>query len=241
MRQNKKIITIIPVYNEREKAAQVVKKFPAGLVNKILVVNDGSGDNTRQVVEATGRATILHNKNRQGIGFAIRQGLEYALKNNYDIVVVMAGNGKDNPQEIPKLIKPIIEDDYDYIQGSRYLKGGHYGKMPLQRLIMTKVYSFFIRLLYGQKITDGTNGFRAYKTSILRDKRINLYQDWLREPLEYYLSIKALLLGYRVIEVPVTKLYPQGVGYKEYTKVKPFSGWLKRLMPLFLLRLGIKK
>lgn len=241
MIQNKKIIAILPAYNEGRKTAQVVEKFPVKAVDEILVVNDGSDDNTREAIKVTGRATILHNQTRQGIGFAIRQGLEYALKNNYDIIVVMAGNGKDNPEEIPKLVKPIIEEDYDYVQGSRYLKGGEYGKMPLQRFIMTKVYSFFLRLFYGQKITDGTNGFRAYKADILRDKRINLYQEWLREPLEYYLSIKVLLLKYKVIEVPVTKLYPQGVGYKQYTKVKPFSGWLKRLKPLFLLRLGIKK
>lgn len=241
MIQNKKIIAIIPAYNEGERTAQVVEKFPAGLVDEILVVNDGSEDNTRQAIEATGRTTLLDNPTKQGIGFAIRQGLEYALKNNYDIIVVLAGNSKDNPQEIPKLIKPIVEDNYDYVQGSRYLKGGEYGQMPFQRLVMTKIYSFFVGLLYGQKITDGTNGFRAYKTSILKDKRINLEQDWLKEPLEYYLSIKVLLLKYKVTEVPVTKLYPLGASYKEYTKVKPFSGWLKRLKPLFLLRLGIKK
>lgn len=241
IKSNLKIIAIIPTYNEGEKTANVVKKFPKGIVNEILVINDGSYDNTRQAVEATNRATVLHNSTRQGIGFAIRQGLEYALNNNYDIIVVIAGNGKDNPEEIPKLIKPIIKNNYDYVQGSRYLKGGKYGKMPFHRFVFTKIYSLFVRLLYGQKITDGTNGFRAYKADILRDKRINLYQEWLREPLEYYLSIKVLLLKYRVIEVPVTKLYLLGMSYRQYTKVKPFSGWLKRLKPLFLLRLGIKK
>ena len=241
MLNNKKIIAILPAYNEGERTAKVVEKFPDGIVDEILVVNDGSQDETAEAVRATGRATILRNEQKQGIGFAIRQGWEYALKNNYDIIVVMAGNGKDNPEEIPKLLKPIIEDNYDYVQGSRYLKGGDYGKMPFQRLIMTKVYSFFVRLLYGKKITDGTNGFRAYKAGILNDSRINLYQEWLREPMEYYLSIKVLLLNYKVAEAPVAKLYPEGAKYKQYTKVKPFSGWLKRLMPLFLLRLGIKK
>jgi len=241
MPQNNKIIAIIPAYNEGSKTAEVVKKFPLGLVDEILVINDGSADDTCRAVAATGRATILQSQVQQGIGFAIRGGLEYALKNNYDIVVVMAGNGKDNPVEISRLVKPIIEGGCDYVQGSRYLSGGGYGKMPLHRFLFTKIYSFFVRLLYGQKITDGTNGFRAYKTDILKNKEINLYQDWLKETLEYYLSIKVLLLNYKVIEVPVTKLYPQGVSYKNYTKVRPFSGWLKRLKPLFLLRLGTKK
>ncbi|MFH0852533.1 MAG: glycosyltransferase family 2 protein [bacterium] len=238
---DKKIIVIIPAYNEGERTAKVVEKFPLDFGGEILVVNDGSDDNTRQAVEATGRAVILRNEQRQGIGFAIRRGLEYALANNFDIVVVMAGNGKDNPEEIPRLLKPIIENNFDYVQGSRYLAGGEHGKMPLHRLLFTKIYSFFVRLLYGKKITDGTNGFRAYKASILEDARINLQQDWLKEILEYYLSIKVLLLGYRICEVPVTKIYPQGAKYNEYTKIKPFSGWLKRLMPLFLLWMGIKK
>lgn len=238
---NKKIIAILPAYNEGDKTAKVVVKFPDNLVNEILVVSDGSDDNTVEEIKKIGRATVLENQERQGIGFAIRQGWEYALKNNYDIIVVMAGNGKDNPEEIPKLLKPIIEDDYDYVQGSRYLAGGKYGKMPLHRFIFTRSYSFLVRLLYGAVITDGTNGFRAYKASILNDTRINLYQDWLKETMEYYFSLKVLLLNYRVTEVPVTKLYPQGVAYQQYTKVKPFSGWLRRLKPLFLLRLGIKK
>lgn len=236
-----KIIAILPAYNEGEKTARVVAKFPEGVVDEIVVVNDGSADHTAAAVKATGRATVLHNEQRQGIGFAIRQGWEYALKNNYDIIVVMAGNGKDNPEEIPRLIRPIVEEGCDYVQGSRYLTGGQYGKMPLHRFLFTKIYSACVRFLYGYRITDGTNGFRAYKANILKDPKMNFYQKWLRETIEYYLSLKVLLLKYRVTEAPVSKLYPQGAGYKQYTKVKPFSGWLRRLKPLFLLRLGIKK
>lgn len=240
MIQGKKIIAILPAYNEGDKTAKVVEKFPFGAVDEILVVNDGSEDETRRLAEATGRTTVLHNEQRQGIGFAIRQGWEYALKNNYDIIVVMAGNGKDNPQEIPRLIKPIIEDGYDYVQGSRYIAGGEYGKMPLHRLLFTRGVSFLVRLLYGKKITDSTNGFRAYKAELLKDPRINLYQEWLRETIEYYFSFKILKLDYKVAEAPVTKLYPQGASYKQYTKIKPFSGWYKRLKTMFFVWAGIK-
>lgn len=241
MYKNYKIAVVIPAYNERNKTAEVVKKIPFDLIDEVVVVNDGSQDDTKKAVEATGRATILHSKTRQGIGFAIRKGLRYAQNKNYQVVVVMAGNGKDNPDEIKKLIEPIINDGVDYVQGSRYLKGGEHGKMPYHRLLFTKLYTWAIRILYGQKVTDGTNGFRAYKLNILDDPGINLNQEWLREPLEYYLSIKVLLLDYKVREVPVTKLYPQKVIYSQYTKVTPFIGWFKRLKPLFLLRLGLKK
>ncbi|NQU77295.1 glycosyltransferase family 2 protein [Candidatus Falkowbacteria bacterium] len=240
MLKNYRIITIIPSYNEQGKTVKVVEKMPLNIVDEVLVINDGSSDNTRQEIEKTGKATIIQNEKQMGIGFAIRRGLEYALKKNYDIIVVMAGNGKDNPSEIPRLVKPIVEQDYDYVQGSRYLKGGEYGKMPLHRTIVTRVYPFLVRLLYAKKITDGTNGFRAYKASILKDKRINLHQEWLRECLEYYLSIKVIQLKYKITEAPVSKLYPQGLKYKQYSKVKP-SRFIKRLKPLFFLRFGIKK
>ncbi len=235
-----KTIAILPAYNEGDKTAKVVAKFPDGAVDEILVVSDGSEDNTVEEIRKVGRATILQNEKRQGIGFAIRQGWEYALKNNYDIVVVMAGNGKDNPEEISRLVKPLKEG-YDYVQGSRYIAGGEYGKMPLHRLLFTRGASFLVRSLYGKKITDSTNGFRAYKASLLKDPRVNLYQEWLRETIEYYFSFKILKLDYKVTEAPVTKLYPQGVSYKQYTKIKPFSGWYRRLKTMFFVWAGIWK
>jgi len=241
MYKNSKIALVIPAFNEKKKTSRILPQVPLDIVDEIVVVNDGSDDETRQAVEETGRATVLHNETRQGIGFAIRRALEYAREKNYDIIVVMAGNGKDDPRQIPRLLNPIVNEDFDYVQGSRYLKGGERGKMPMHRLLFTHMYSFAVRLLYRYELTDGTNGFRAYKASILGDPEINLYQSWLRESLEYYLSLKVLLLKYKVTEVPVTKLYPQEAAYHQYTKVKPFTGWLKRLKPLFLLRLGLKK
>jgi len=235
-----RIIAIIPAYNEEGKTVKVVEKFPRDLVDEIVVVNDGSTDNTPNEVKNAG-ATVLNHDVRKGIGVAIRTGIEYALDKKYDIIVVMAGNGKDNPQEIPRLVEPLLNGDVDYVQGSRYLPGGERGKMPTHRLLFTRLYSFALRLATGFPATDATNGFRAYKSSIFDDKRVNIWQDWLDTTLEYYLSIKVLKLGYKVKEVPVTKIYPQNVPYKAYTKIKPFTGWGERLKPLFFLTLGIRK
>lgn len=237
---NFKIVALIPAFNEEDKICRVVRKIPRELLNEIVVIDDGSTDNSVEQLERE-RVTILSHRVRQGIGAAIRTGLDYALKNNFDIVVVMAGNDKDDPIQIDRLLHPIINEGYDYVQGSRYLPSGEYGKMPLHRKFFTRLYSLAVRLLTGFSLTDGTNGFRAYKLDVLRDKRINLYQSWLDEALEYYLSIKVILLNYKIKEVPVTKLYPQTKSYKEYTKVKPFFGWWKRIKPLLFLKLKIKQ
>ncbi|MEW6008503.1 MAG: glycosyltransferase family 2 protein [Candidatus Omnitrophota bacterium] len=235
-----KILVLIPVFNEDGKILKVVKKIPRDSVDQIVVINDGSTDSTP--FDAIGEGVkVLNHDIRRGIGAAIRTGIEYAIANNYDIIVILAGNDKDDPTQINRLVEPIVKDNFDYVQGSRYIKGGISGKMPLHRLIFTKGYSFLIRLCTNCIITDGTNGFRAYRRVIFDDKRINIWQDWLSQSLEYYLSIKVLKLGYKIKEVPVTKIYPTGVSYKAYTKVKPFYGWIERLKPIIYLTLGIKK
>lgn len=233
-------VVIIPAFNEEGRTVKVVRGIARNVVDEVVVVDDGSTDNTATEVTEAGATLVRHTK-REGIGFAVRTGIRYALKRGFSVIVVMAGNGKDDPRQIPELLEPIMKGKCDYVQGSRYIEGGSYGKMPAHRFLFTKMYSFAVRFLTGFPLTDGTNGFRAYRTSLLKDKRINIDQDWLRESLEYYLSIKVIQLGYRVTEVPVAKIYPTGVSYKRYTKVTPFTGWAKRLAPLFFLSLRLRR
>ena len=156
------------------------------------------------------------------------------------MLVILAGNDKDRPDEIPRLLAQIREG-CDFVQGSRYLDGGNYGNMPIYRRLATQfVHPWLFTLATCRRITDSTNGFRAFRLSLLEDKRIDLTQDWLDQyELEPYLFFKAITLGYRVAEVPVTKIYPP----KElgYTKMKPITGWWSILRPIFLLGLRIRK
>jgi dolichol-phosphate mannosyltransferase len=138
------------------------------------------------------------------------------------------------------LVKPIVEEGFDFVQGSRYLPGGDFGNMPFYRQIATRfVHPWLFSLVARRRVTDSTNGFRAIRLSMLDDSAIDIDQEWLdKYELEPYLMFKAIRLGYRFKEVPVTKIYPP----KElgYTKMKPFSGWWSILRPLFFLGLGIK-
>ncbi|MEW6606249.1 MAG: glycosyltransferase family 2 protein [bacterium] len=237
MKDKLKIIASPIAFNEEGKIGNVVKKIPKSLVDLILVVDDYSTDNTRKEAESQGAVVITH-KERKGVGAGIRTAIDYAIENKYDIIVIMAGNDKDNPQEISRLIDPIINEGYDFIQGSRFLKGGYYGNMPFYRILATKLHPLIFSILVGARLTESTNGFRAFKTSLFNDKRINLWQDWLNSyELEPYLYYKVIKCGYKWKEVPVTKIYPQ----KGTTKMVPFKDWWRILKPLFCLWLGIKK
>ena len=112
--------------------------------------------------------------------------------------------------------------------------------MPNYRKVATKVHSWLMSLITKHKVTDSTNGFRAFRSSFFNDNKINIDQPWLDHyELEPYLLYKIITLGYRFLEVPVTKIYPsRKLGY---TKMKPIVGWWSILRPLFYLALGIKK
>jgi dolichol-phosphate mannosyltransferase len=234
-----KFIVIAPCFNEQEKIAVVVERLKAtGLPDEIVVVDDGSNDGSADAAK-TGGATVLKMGKVCGVGAALRYGFEYAKK-RCDVIVVIAGNNKDNPDELPRLLDPIVDGEAIFVQGSRFLRNGGYGgDMPFYRKIATRVHPLLFSLVTGKWVTESTNGYRAFRVSLLDDKRIFLAQSWLNEyELEPYLYYKTIALGYPTKEVPVTKIYPpKKLGY---TKMKPVTGWWSILRPLILLRLGMR-
>ena len=238
-------LVIIPVYDQIGTIGKVLARFTNPSVNEICLVVDCSTEALLQEIENARKEIkvpihIINNSRRMGVGYAIREGIEYARDNGYDIIVVMAGNGKDDPREVSSLLSPIIKEGYDYVQGSRFLPGGRRVRNPILRGIFSRVYPFIWTLLTNIRCTDVTNGFRAYKTRIFSDGRINIWQRWLDGyGLEYYVHYKVLTLGYRTKEVPVSKVYP----YRHrggYSKISPLRDWWKIVGPLVYLRLGVK-
>ncbi len=228
------------VYNEGDKIRRVIRKFCDYADYDVVVVDDASTDGALDHLPPESPVTVLRNEERKGAGFGVRKIFTYGREKNYTAVFFVSGNDKDDPADIVK-VKTAIEQGFDLVQGSRYLPGGGYGQMPFYRRIATQfVHPFFFSLFSGQRITDSTNGFRAVRLSMLDDARIDLNQEWLNEyELEPYLFFKAIRLGYKVTEVPVTKIYPPKI--EGYTKMKPFSGWWSILRPLFYLGLGLRK
>ncbi len=239
MYKGRRIIALVPAHNEEAKIGQVVDRTDRDLVDTLLVIDDGSTDATASVARRKG-VLVLATGARTGVGAALRTGLEYARESGHDIVVIMAGNNKDEPAEIPQLLDPICDQDYDLVMGSRHLAGGVCGgDMPGYRKLATRFHPWLMSRFAGKRLTESTNGFRAFKTALLDDKRINLNQRWLDAyGLEVYLLFKAVKVGYRHMEVPCTKIYPpRKLGY---TKMTPIAGWWSIMRPVFLLGLGLR-
>lgn len=242
------VLLIVPAFNEGIKLERVAERIEAYRRRKdlpfaldALLADDASTDEMPDRLSARYGFMWIRSEKRSGVGALIRMAYDYGLEKKYDVLVTMAGNNKDNPEEIGRLVELIRGGEFDFVQGSRYLPGGDFGKMPAHRLLATRwMHPKLFSLMTGKKITDSTNGFRAVRSSILRDSRIELHQDWLNHyELEPYLFYQAIRLGYRVTEVPVSKIYPdKALGY---SKMIPVLSWWSILKPLFCLFFRIKK
>ena len=230
---------VIPAYNESDKIESTVLRVKqTGLTEDIVVIDDGSSDDTKERAERAG-AKVISLGRVYGVGAALRAGF-HSVKSRASVIVVMAGNNKDEPKEIPKLLE-ALQQGADFVQGSRYLVGGRaQGGMPIYRRVATRIHPILFSFFVGKKVTESTNGFRAFRTALLEDPRIDLNQKWLDHyELEPYFLFKVITLGYSHTEVPVTKTYPPRG--QTYTKMRPFSGWWSLLRPIFILGLRLRR
>ncbi|MDH7506312.1 MAG: glycosyltransferase family 2 protein [Candidatus Thermoplasmatota archaeon] len=150
-------IAIIPCYNEEPTIGSIVAKAKH-YVNEVLVVDDGSNDNTAEIAKEVGATVITHETNK-GKTEAIKTGFKYALKNNYDYIITMDGDAQHNPSEIPVLLNNLINNGHDITLGVRY---GLYTEMPLWRKFGKRVLDYTTSFGNGGIITDSQCGFRAF-------------------------------------------------------------------------------
>ena len=230
---------VIPAYNEAASLGRLLPRIPSDLCDVVVVVNDCSTDATSAESRQHG-ATVIDRSVRGGPGPAIRDGLELLRSKGFDLVAVMASNGKHDPQQLPDLIRPLAEENLDLVRGSRHLEGGGHVNIPWHRLFLIQVFTVLFSILVGRHVTDATGGYQAYRLKILEDPRINLRQEWLgRYEVETYLFAKTLLCGYRWKEVPIQITYAGGK--KPYTRARPIVDWWGYFRPVLLLRLRLKR
>jgi dolichol-phosphate mannosyltransferase len=156
----------------------------------------------------------------------------------------ITGKAKGNtvtPGDLSRVIEPLLEDRADYVQGSRFYLRGHSVGLSAFRTYGIAAYSAVASAILGQRFTDITCGYRAYRLSLFDRPEIRLDQEWLdRYELELYIHYHACRLGLRIEEVPVTIDYSH-LARDRKTKIRPFSGWWSLLRPLLFLATGIKK
>lgn len=219
---------LLPCFNEAGRIGPVLAKMQEvrDLVDEVVVVDDGSDDGSRDEVRAAGSTvTLLEHGKRRYLGEVIRTFYRHALAQGFEVVAVMASNGKDDPRNLRQLLQPIFAGEADYVQGSRYAAGGASERLPWHRALAIRLFTRAISLLSGRRTSDASNGFRAYRTQILRDPRIDWEAPWqgVSYQVEIYLLLATIRLGYRVAEVPVTKLYPRDG--KAYSKATARDWW----------------
>ncbi len=234
-----KSLVAVFCYNEGEKLRKVLEKFQVDRGYDVVVIDDGSTDSSPTVMGEFS-FPVLRNATNLGVGASMKRAFSHARAGDYEVIVMIAGNGKMNVDHVPRLLKPIWEDGVDYVQGSRYLEGGGSANMPTYRTIMIKVFTWIVNLFMGIRGTDVTCGFRAYRMDIFERAGINIDQDWLgKYEMEYYIHYKVLRAGLKFAEAPVTMIYPPEK--QNYSKIKAGSGWWSMVRPWIFLVLRIKK
>jgi len=201
---------IIPAYNEEKSIEKVIRDIPKEWVQDIIVVDNNSDDQTFAAAKRAG-VTVLQEP-QQGYGKACFTGIAYALAKNTgqkpEIIVFLDGDYSDYPQEMPLLLKPILENKADLVIGSRALGKREKGAMLPQQLFGNWLATTLLRLLYGARFTD-LGPFRAIKTN----KLIQLQMQDQTYGWTVEMQLKAAKLGLRSVEVPVS--YRKRIGFSK--------------------------
>jgi hypothetical protein len=195
------ILIIVPAYDEEGGIKDVLRRVPKEILGydvKIVVVDDGSTDATAAIVREEGFPIVTHVVNR-GQGDALRTGFAIAQAERADIVINLDADGQYKPDEIERLVKPIIEDKADFVLGSRFM--GYYEEAGSVRHVGVVFFSKLISILTGVKISDCTNGFRAIRVSELH--KLDLREDRFNAT---EIILEGLKNKLRFEQVPVTML-----------------------------------
>jgi hypothetical protein len=197
--EGRRIVVVSPAYDEADTVGDVIRSIPretAGLQVIPVVVSDGSDDDTAARAREAG-ALVTELPIRRGGGLALRVGYEIALELGAEIIVTMDADGQHLAEELPVLVRPILDGDADYVNGSRIL--GEFERESLIRHIGVHVFARLVTILTGRRITDPSSGYRAGRAELFRRFVLEEDQFWTTEVL-----IEALRHRARVVEVPVT-------------------------------------
>ena len=205
---------LIPVINEGERILNELKRANTAGIHQyadIIICDggstDGSVDDEKLCSLSVNALLIKEDNGKQGA--QLRMGIWWAIKRGYKGIITIDGNDKDSIEDVPHFIDKLKEG-YDFIQGSRFIKGGKAINTPLIRLISVRfIHAPVISFTAKHWFTDTTNAFRAYSIRYLTDERVQPLRDiFMTYELLAYLSVRATQIGLKACEIPVTRAYP---------------------------------
>tara|TARA_B100001121_G_scaffold233962_1_gene207474 strand:+ start:286 stop:1011 length:726 start_codon:yes stop_codon:yes gene_type:complete len=203
----KKLI-IIPTFNEKENIENIIRKvFSLETQFNILIIDDGSPDNTAQIVknlqnEFSNKLFIEERTGKLGLGTAYIHGFKWALKNNYDFIFEMDADFSHDPEDLPRLLHACTNEGGDLAIGSRYVKGVNIVNWPMSRLLMSYFASKYVKTITGMPINDSTAGFKCYSRKVL--EKINLDSiEFVGYAFQIEMKFKSWKYGFKIKEVPV--------------------------------------
>ncbi len=236
----------VMVYNEGKRLENVLNELLECQRKEnfsIIIVDDGSTDDSEKIYSkfiTNENWHILKKEKNIGIGDSIRKTINYACENKYKYLTIMSANGKTKPSQLKNMYTDVINDKYDYVKGSRYIEKFDSPNLPMFRKICIPIYSFCISILMRKKITDVTCLINCINLRVFNNDKIRINQEWLNKyEMEYYILYYIIKEKYRFKEVQMTIEYPEEK--KNYSKIKPFSGWWSMIRPWILLIFRIKK
>lgn len=228
LEKNKEYVVLIPIINEGDRIHKELKRAYKHNVSSyadIVICDGGSTDGCtdEEILRKLDVNTLLVKQDVGKQGAQLRMGIWWALERGYKGIITIDGNNKDSIEDVPCFIEKL-EEGYDLIQGSRFVKGGKAINTPFIRLVSVKlIHAPIISLTAKQWFTDTTNAYRGYSAEYLRDERVKPLRDiFMTYELLAYLSVRATQLGYKACEIPVTRAYPKKG--KTPTKISFFKG-----------------
>lgn len=204
----------IPAFNEEKTIGEIIveiRKEYREFSPTIIIVDDGSSDDTARIAKEKGAVVVEHQAN-EGVARTTNTALEESQKYDKDILVMMDADGQHIVGEIRKIIKPILAGEADIVIGSRFLK--EYANMPSMNLFGNKLLSFLVSVLIGKRITDAQSGFRAMRGEFSENMKIESRFTYTQEMI-----LRAAHGKYRIVEVPIN------VKTRRYGKSRVVSYW----------------
>lgn len=227
----------IPIINEGERIKNELKKAKNANISSLIDIIICDGDSTdgstdEKSLKELGVNTLLIKKDQGKQGAQLRMGIYWALKRGYNGIITIDGNNKDSIEDVPKFIEKL-DAGYDFVQGSRFIKGGQAINTPIIRYLSVRlIHAPIISLTAKKWYTDTTNAYRAYSKKYLADDRVKPLRDiFMDYELLAYLSVKADQLNMKTCEIPVSRKYPKRG--KTPTKISKFKGNYDLLKVLF--------